>query len=80
MENQNFANFFTFSISEMSTEARTIIGAWRKDLNSYRRLSKEHVKNYIKLVEKSNDDTKEQLIDIYGKFYLKIYWDENGPH
>ena len=57
----------------MSTEARTIIGAWRKDLNVYRRLSKEHVKNYIKLVEKSNDDTKEQLMDIYGKLCLKIY-------
>ena len=56
----------------MSTEARTIIGQWRKDLNTYRRFSKEHVKNYIKLVEKSNDDTKESLIDIYGKLYCII--------
>ena len=57
----------------MSTEARTVIGQWRKDLNTYRRLSKEHVKNYIKLVEKSNDDTKESLIDIYGKSYCIKY-------
>ena len=51
----------------MSAEARTIIGQWRKDLNCYRRQSKEHVKNYIQLVEKSDDDTKERLLDIYGK-------------
>lgn len=56
----------------MSTEARTIIGAWRKDLNTYRRQSKEHVKNYIQLVDKSDDDTKERLLDIYESFFSMV--------
>ena len=51
----------------MSTEARAIISQWRKEINNYRKLSKQHVKNYIKLVEKCNDDQKELLIDIYGR-------------
>lgn len=55
----------------MSAEARAIIGQWRKEINTYRKTSKEHVKNYIKLVERCNDEEKVLLIEIYGN-YLKL--------
>ena len=54
----------------MSTEARSIIAQWRKELNIYRRTSRDHVKNYIALMQKSNDDQKEAMINIFGEFLL----------
>ena len=54
----------------MSTEARAIISQWRKEINAYRKTSKVHVRKYITLMEKCNDNEKENLIDIFGKFYI----------
>ena len=55
----------------MSTEARSIIAQWRKELNIYRRTSRDHVKNYINLMQKSNDDQKEAMINIFGEFFFQ---------
>ena len=54
----------------MSAQAKEIIAQWRKDVNIYRKNAKQHVREYIALVEKSTDDQKERLIDQFGnKFY-----------
>ena len=54
----------------MSAQAKEIIAEWRKNINSYRKSAKQHVREYIALVEKSTDDQKERLIDQFGnKFY-----------
>ena len=50
----------------MSAQAKEIIAEWRKNINSYRKSAKQHVREYIALVEKSTDDQKERLIDQFG--------------
>ena len=54
----------------MSAQAKEIIAQWRKEINSYRKSAKQHVREYIVLVDKSTDDQKERLIDMFGNFIL----------
>ena len=54
----------------MSAQAKEIIAQWRKNINDYRRCAKQHVREYIALVEKSTDDQKERLIDMFGNLYF----------
>ena len=51
----------------MSAQAKEIIAEWRKNINSYRKLAKRHVREYIEIMEKSTDNEKERLIDSFGK-------------
>ena len=52
----------------MSGQAREIIAQWRKDINDYRKTAKRHVREFIQIMEKSTDDHKERLIDMFGTF------------
>ena len=54
----------------MSAQAKEIIAQWRKEINTYRKSAKQHVREYIVLVDKSTDDQKERLIDMFGNFIL----------
>ena len=54
----------------MSAQAKEIIAQWRKEINTYRKSAKQHVREYIVLVDKSTDDQKERLIDMFGNFLL----------
>ena len=54
----------------MSAQAKEIIAQWRKEINTYRKSAKQHVREYIVLVDKSTDDQKERLIDMFGNSIL----------
>ena len=54
----------------MAAQAKEIIAEWRKKINSYRKLAKRHVREYIEIMEKSTDNEKERLIDSFGKFKI----------
>ena len=54
----------------MSIQAKEIISEWRKNINTYRKAARKHVQEYIAIMQSSNDDLKERLIDQFGKFII----------
>ena len=54
----------------MSLQAKEIISEWRKNINTYRKAARQHVHEYIAIMQTSSDDLKERLIDQFGKFII----------
>ena len=54
----------------MSEQAREIISEWRRNINTYRKAARQHVREYMEIMQTSSDDVKERLIDQFGKLII----------
>ena len=67
---QIFLSILIFLYFSMSLQAKEIISEWRKNINTYRKAARQHVHEYIAIMQTSSDDLKERLIDQFGKFII----------
>ena len=67
---QIFLSILILLYFSMSIQAKEIISEWRKNINSYRKAARQHAQEYIAIMQSSNDDLKERLIDQFGKFII----------
>ena len=65
---QIFLSILIFLYFSMSQQAKEIISEWRRNINTYRKAARQHVREYIEIMEASSDNVKERLIDQFGKF------------
>ena len=67
---QIFLSILIFLYFSMSEQAREIISEWRRNINTYRKAARQHVREYMEIMQTSSDDVKERLIDQFGKLII----------